>query len=70
MFEFFDWIVDFCENIWDFLVNIFEGMTTLLGLIPSAVTIGPTVAGYVPAIVSSCVITVISISVAKLLVGR
>lgn len=70
MFEFFEWIVDLAQSIWDFWVSNWTGFFRLLKLLPSAVSTLTDAVSHVPDLLSVFATVTITVSVIFLLVGR
>lgn len=70
MLEFFDQIIGFIESVFQFLINIVESLILLIAVIPGAIALPLTLAGYLPGIIATAVMSIVAIGVAKLIVGR
>lgn len=70
MFAFFDKIIGFLEMLWDFFVNLVEGLITALAAIANIATLPALLALYMPTIITTGVIICISFAVIKFIIGR
>lgn len=55
--------------VWNFLSNMISGLITAISVLLSAVTLPPTLLGFVPGIIGTSILVVGSIGVIKLIVG-
>lgn len=70
MFDFFDKVIGYIEMAFEFLFNVVESLFTFITLIPKAMTLPVHLIGYLPSIIGTAVLSVMSIGVIKLLAGR
>lgn len=70
MSSFFDSIIAFFSFFWTFLRSLVEGLLLFCSVMSSALTLPVLWAGYVPGIIYSSVLIVVSVAVIKLIVGR
>lgn len=68
--SFFDSIIVFFSFFWTFLRSLVEGLLLFVSVMSSALTLPVFWAGYVPGIIYSSVLIVVSVAVIKLIVGR
>ena len=70
LFDFFDKIVGFFEQIFEMIVNLIEALITALTVAMNASSIGLTLVKFLPATLGAAVVVVTAISVVKLIAGR
>lgn len=69
MLGFLDWLVQFLEMLWTYLVNFIESLILFLSLINVALPLPVYLTGFVPSIIGASISAVVAIGVAKLLLG-
>ncbi len=69
MLDFFDYIIDMFQMLFDFILNLINSIITLLVVVAQAITIPPLLAGYAPAVLGTCILAVSAIGIAKLIAG-
>lgn len=67
--NFFQSLIDYVQAFFSYLINIIENLITAVGLLIQLPTIVNTLVGYVPPIIGTCCIVIVSVAVVKLIVG-
>lgn len=70
MFDFFSQILGFLELLWDFVVNLFTMLITLITTLIGAVQLPVELSISVPSVLGSCIMITLAVYVAKFFVGR
>ena len=70
MFDFFEKILGYVESFFEFFVNIAENTFTVLEVLTKAVVFPTELAGIMPNLIGACMLTVVSVSVIKFIIGR
>lgn len=70
MFEFFDKISGFLEQLWDFFVNLVNSLIMALSAVLTAATLPVTLMPFLPAIIGTSLMVVVSFAVVKFIIGR
>lgn len=63
MFKFFDWFIDFFSTIFDFVINTFKGVISLLSQIGNSFGFIKTTITYLPTFCQGAIIAVIAICI-------
>lgn len=69
MNKFFDFVVEFFNLIWSYIVNLVESVTTMLSVLFNLPSFVLTFTGVIPSIIGTSVLIVTSISIVKLIAG-
>lgn len=70
MFDFFDKIIGFVEQVWEFLVNLVNSLITAMETLLIVVQIPTILLPFLPSFIMVSVTIVISFSVIKFVIGR
>lgn len=70
MFEFFDTIAGYFELIGQYLLTIIESLISFVTLIPQAGSFPLSIVGFMPHILGTSILTIVGVSIIKLIVGR
>ena len=70
MFDFFDKIIGFVEQLWEFLVNMVNSLITAMETLLIVVQIPTILLPFLPSFIMVSVTIVISFSVIKFVIGR
>lgn len=70
MFDFFDKIIGFVEQVWEFLVNLVNSLITAMETLLIVVQIPTILLPFLPSFIMVSVTIVISFSVIKFIIGR
>lgn len=70
MFDFFEKILGYIEDFFEFFVNFCESLFKALEVLGDSITFPMFLSGYLPSIISSSVLIVTSLAVVKFLIGR
>lgn len=70
MFDFFDQILGFIESVWQFVINIINSLVIALETLTTAVRLPLELVAYVPGILGSSIVVVVSLAIVKFIVGR
>lgn len=69
MLQFFESISDFLATAWEMVSNFFSSLVTAIVIVSKAAATPVLLIPYVPGIIGSCILIVVSVGVIKLLVG-
>lgn len=69
MFNFFTFIGDMWDNLWNLLKNTLNNIGTLLEVIHNIQGLPGFLFTLVPGVIGSCIVAVSAIGIAKLLIG-
>lgn len=70
MFDFFNQIIGYVETAFDFLLNFIESLITAVVFVSNSSAVVLSMAGFMPNIIGTCLVIVVSISIIKFLIGR
>lgn len=70
MFDFFNQIIGYVETAFDFLLNFIESLITAVVFVSNSSAVVLSMAGFMPTIIGTCLVIVVSISIIKFLIGR
>lgn len=70
MFDFFSKILGYVESFFEYFVDFLESLMTALGILISSIAVPLSLSSMLPTILSSAVIIVVSLAVAKFIIGR
>lgn len=70
MFDFFDQVVGYIEVFFDYLSGIVAAFVNFLVLVPQSTSFALSLVGFMPSIIGTAIISVIGVSIIKLIVGR
>lgn len=70
MFDFFDKIIGFIEQVWDFFVNLINSLIIALSAVVTASTLPQLLMPFLPAVVASSFMIVVAFAVVKFIIGR
>lgn len=70
MFEFFDWIVNFLQNIWDFITDFFERTIMLLTYIRLAAQLALDLISAMPSWLQAFGAITLTVSIVYIILGR
>lgn len=70
MFDFYDKIIGFFETLGQFLWNMIEGLLLAIRVLSTGLAFPAMISAFVPAIIFSSTLIVITFAVIKFLLGR
>lgn len=70
MFDFFSKILGYVESFFDFFINLVESLFTALEVLSKSIVFPLELSGLMPSILGSAMLIVISLAVAKFVIGR
>lgn len=70
MFDFFEKILGYVEDAFEFFVNFCESLFKALEVLGDSIVFPAFLAGYLPSFIASSVLIVTSLAVVKFLIGR
>ena len=70
MFDFFSKILGFIETVFEFFINLVESLFMALEVLTKAIVFPLELSGLMPSILGSAMLIVVSLAVAKFIVGR
>lgn len=70
MFDFFSKILGYVESFFEYFVDFLESLMTALGILISSIAVPLSLSSMLPTILSSAVIIVVALAVAKFIIGR
>lgn len=70
MFDFFNQLLGFVEVTFSFFMNVIESLIQAITFVVTSVPFVFALASYMPAIIASCMIIIVSIAIVKFIIGR
>ena len=70
MFDFFNKVIGFIETVFEFFINLVESLFMALQVLVEAIRVPIFLSGFLPAVLGSALIVVVSLAVVKFIVGR
>lgn len=70
MFEFFDSLIGYIEVFFEYVSTIIGSLISFVTIIPQAISFPLGMVGFLPVLIGTSVLTVVGVSVIKLIVGR
>lgn len=70
MFDFFSQILGFIETVFEFFINFIESLFQAFVVLLSAIELPIQLVGFLPQILGSAMIIVVSLGVIKFIIGR
>ncbi len=70
MFNFFDVLIQYIETIWQFVLTFIQSLLNFFGIIPFLTTLPQNLILYMPSIISTSILAVLTFAIVKILIGR
>ncbi len=70
MFDFFEQILGNVAMVIDYFIGLVHSLISFVGVLAGAVVLPQTLIGYMPALLGTAVLSVISVGVVKMIIGR
>lgn len=70
MVDFFSGIWSVISSVWNWVINIIESLIRMLNLVSYSIPGVVYLAGFMPSVISTCVLVVLSLAIIKIIVGR
>lgn len=70
MFDFFAKVLGFIETVFEFFINFIESLFKSIEILAKSVIFPFELVGFLPSIIGSALIIVVSLGVIKFLIGR
>lgn len=70
MFDFFGQLLGYIEVLWFFFLNLIESMFQGIGFVVSSIPFVMGLTAYMPGVIASCMIIVMSLCLVKFMIGR
>lgn len=70
MFDFFDSLIGYIEVVFEYISTIIGSLITFVTIIPQAISFPLSLIGLLPVLIGTSLLTVIGVSVIKLIIGR
>lgn len=69
MLDFFDWVISSFENLFTLLFNLIDSLVSFLVIVPQVAAFPLQLLSYVPGLLGTCILCVVSVGIIKLCLG-